>query len=132
MTMEAPDYALLAKDAYLHREPYSSVTLGGQRYKIVAHGSNAVTGFQATAYERQDGAEIVIAYRGTEVPGDPLRDGAADASMVFLGLNPQQADAQRFTEKVMDLRASSERARPSAVSGHSPRGTAEQATRQQS
>jgi len=101
MTFKATDYALLAQDSYKNREPKKEVVLGEVAYKIFDHADNPRTGFQATAYQRVDTGEVVIAYRGTEFDREPLRDGGVDGGMVLTGLNAQAADAKAFTQRVL-------------------------------
>jgi len=111
MTMRSTDYALLSQATYNDpdiesRGPngvtYKKVTLDGIEYRPIAHADNPKNGFQATAYERQDGSHaVVIAYRGTEFGREPMQDGLVDASMAVDGTNAQIADSNAFTEKVL-------------------------------
>lgn len=112
MTLRPTDYALLSQLSYQdpkieRRGPegvkYRRITLDGVNYEPIAHTDNPDNGFQATAYERIDTHEIVIAYRGTEFDREPLQDGLADAGMAVDNVNPQIPDAMAFTRRVMDL-----------------------------
>lgn len=127
MTIESTDYALLAQDSYNHREPKKEVILGEVAYRILDHADNPRTGFQATAYQRVDSGEVVIAYRGTEFDREPLRDGGVDAGMALAGVNAQAGDASAFTTKVLaHARAEAqESGKPFdvTVTGHSLGGT---------
>jgi hypothetical protein len=111
--LRATDYALLSQAAYQDPEvdkrppsgavTYKEVTLDGVTYKPIAHADNPENGFQATAYERQDGSHsVVIAYRGTEFDREPRQDGLTDAGMAIKGVNAQTADSEAFTKRVLD------------------------------
>jgi hypothetical protein len=127
MTLRPSDYALLAKDAYTTKNDSESVVLDGIQYRILDRVDNSPTGFQATAYRRDDTFEVVIAYRGTEFDRESVKDGLADTSMVVTGVNIQEREAERFTDRVLH------RARTDAeisgrpfdvtVTGHSLGGT---------
>ncbi|WP_049623671.1 XVIPCD domain-containing protein [Frateuria defendens] len=119
--------ALLSQDAYKDHALNEVIELGGVKYKIFDHTSNSHTGYQATAYQRVDTGEVVIAHRGTEFDREPVHDGGVDAGMVLTGLNAQAADAMAFTRRVVDeAKRQAERAHyPLAVTvtGHSLGGT---------
>lgn len=127
MTITSTDYALLAKDSYKDREINQDVVLGGVTYRVEIHADNPRTGFQATAYQRIDTGEVVIAYRGTEFGREPVQDGAVDAGMALAGVNAQAGDADAFTQKVLDkARADAEKRNQPlnvTVTGHSLGGT---------
>lgn len=127
MTFKSTDYALLAEDSYKNREPKKEVVLGEVAYKIFDHADNPKTGFQATAYQRVDTGEIVIAYRGTEFGREALRDGGVDAGMALAGVNAQGADAKVFTQRVLSHAKADalENGKPMnvTVTGHSLGGT---------
>jgi hypothetical protein len=110
--LRATDYALLSQATYKDpvidtRTPsgvvtYKEVTFDGVTYKPIAHADNPANGFQATAYERQDGSHaVVIAYRGTEFDREPRQDGLVDAGMAIKGVNAQTADSEAFTRQVL-------------------------------
>lgn len=125
--MQSTDYALLSQDSY-HTPVLNKVfDLGGVSYKAVETADNPHTGFQATAYQRQDTGEVIIAYRGTEFGREPIHDGGVDAGMVLLGVNAQQGDAAAFTEKVLARTRDEEKASgvhvDVTVTGHSLGGT---------
>lgn len=103
MSLSPSDYALLAKDAYNNRsgDVGKQVAINGKAYSIAAYVDEP-SGFQGTAYQLVNGNDVVIAYRGTEDQREPHRDGLTDASMVFLGVNPQASDARRFTGEVLE------------------------------
>lgn len=126
MTLSTADYALLAQDAYHGRDIGKQFLLGGVQYRAIDHADTA-SGFQATAYERMDTHEVVIAYRGTEFDREPLKDGGVDAGMVLAGVNAQSPDAIAFTEKVMAhakaLEAIDKTPVNVTVTGHSLGGT---------
>lgn len=126
MTIATSDYALLAQDAYHDREIGKQFLLGGVKYRAIDHADKA-SGFQATAYERMDTHEVVIAYRGTEFDREPLKDGGVDAGMVLAGVNAQSPDAMAFTQKVMAdakaLEAIDQQPVHVTVTGHSLGGT---------
>ncbi len=95
------DYALLAQDSYHKPDFNKRVMLDGVEYRAFDYADNPRTGFQATAYERLDTHEVVIAYRGTEFGREPAHDGLTDAGMALAGVNAQTADSLAFTSKVM-------------------------------
>jgi hypothetical protein len=127
VSIGSTDYALLAQESYHDRGLYKQFDLGGVTYQAVDHADNPRNGFQATAYERMDTHEVVIAYRGTEFNREPLQDGLVDAGMAFDGVNAQTPDAMAFTQHVMEK--AKERADTNnyplsvTVTGHSLGGT---------
>jgi hypothetical protein len=127
MTLQSTDYALLAQDAYNDPKFDKQTILGGVAYKALDSMNDPVTGFQATAYERVDTGEVIIAYRGTEFGREPIQDGGVDAGMVLTGINAQTHDSEVFTERV--LAAAKEKAETYGtplnvtVTGHSLGGT---------
>lgn len=127
MTFKSTDYALLAQDAYNDPVLDKSTILDGVEYKAIDTMNNPRSGFQATAYERVDTGEIVIAYRGTEFDREPVQDGGVDAAMVLTGVNLQTADSEAFTKRV--LAAAKEKSETYGtplnvtVTGHSLGGT---------
>lgn len=127
MTIKSTDYALLAEDSYHDPDLKKDIQLGGVTYRAVDTMDNPKTGFQATAYQRVDTHEIVIAYRGTEFNREPVHDGGVDAGMVLTGVNAQSGDSETFTQRVIE-RARSEEKRSGhpvdvTVTGHSLGGT---------
>jgi len=127
VSLRSTDYALLAQDCYHDPVLDKPFELGGVTYSAIDTMDNPRTGFQATAYQRQDTKEIVIAYRGTEFDREPVHDGGVDAGMVLLGINGQQGDADAFTQRVI-ARAENESKRSATpidvtVTGHSLGGT---------
>jgi hypothetical protein len=127
MTLSSTDYALLAQDAYQNPQLDKNVVLGGHTYRAIDFANNPVSGFQATAYERADTHEVVIAYRGSEFNREPLQDGAVDVGMVLAGVNTQTPDALAFTQKVIaeTRRNAEDKNQPVdvTVTGHSLGGT---------
>ncbi|KQU85591.1 hypothetical protein ASC78_26690 [Variovorax sp. Root318D1] len=127
MTITSTDYALLAKDSYKNRGVNQDVVLGGVTYRVEAHADNPRTGFQATAYQRIETGEVVIAFRGTEFGREPVQDGLVDAGMALAGVNAQARDANAFTQKVLDkAKADAEKSNQPlnvTVTGHSLGGT---------
>lgn len=101
MTLRSTDYALLAQDAYNDPRFDKRTILDGVEYQAFDSMNNPATGFQATAYERVDTGEIIIAYRGTEFDREPIQDGGVDAGMVLTGINAQTADSEAFTQRVL-------------------------------
>lgn len=102
MTMGSLDYALLAKDSYHASQLDKDIEFRGVHYQAIDYADDALTGFQATAYQRTDTHEIIIAFRGTEFDRQPVRDGGVDAGMVLAGVNAQTPDALAFTQRIMD------------------------------
>ena len=127
MTVSTVEYALLARQSYQDASPGQTVNAGGARYVVLDHADDPRTGFQATAYQRSDPHEIVIAFRGSEFGRELLQDGGTDAGMVLTGLNAQAPDALSFTQRVMErakLDAElNHRAAEVTVTGHSLGGT---------
>lgn len=109
------------------------VSLGGVAYTVFDKADNPVTSYQATAYQRKDTGEIVIANRGTEFDREALQDGAlTDGGMVLAGVNAQMPDAMAFTKKVLDNAKMDAEANKHplnvTVTGHSLGGTLAEAT----
>jgi hypothetical protein len=103
MSIGSTDYALLEQDSYIDRQARQEVTLGGVAYTVFDKADDPVTGYQATAYQRKDTGEIVIANRGTEFGREALQDGAlTDGGMVLAGVNAQMPDAMSFTKKILE------------------------------
>ncbi|UPG91573.1 hypothetical protein L2Y96_07325 [Luteibacter aegosomaticola] len=102
MTVSSTDYALLSQDAYQDPELNKTKILGGVEYEAIDAANDPITGFQATAYRRNDTGEVVIAYRGTEFDREPVQDGGVDAGMVLAGINIQAPEAELFTARVME------------------------------
>jgi hypothetical protein len=127
MTLRSTDYALLAQDSYQDPVLNKKIELDGVAYRAIDTMDNPRTGFQATAYQREDSHEVVIAYRGTEFDREPVHDGGVDAGMVLAGVNAQQSDSEAFTQRVLDrVHKESERASHPidvTVTGHSLGGT---------
>jgi hypothetical protein len=101
MTLRSTDYALLAQDAYNDPKFDKHTILDGIEYQAIDSMNNPRNGFQATAYERVDTGEVIIAYRGTEFGREPIQDGGVDAGMVLTGINAQAGDSEAFTERVL-------------------------------
>ncbi|SFW62835.1 XVIPCD domain-containing protein [Luteibacter sp. UNCMF366Tsu5.1] len=127
MSMRSTDYALLAQESYQTPTLNKVFERDGVAYQAIDTIDDPVTGFQATAYQRQDTHEIVIAYRGTEFDREPIHDGGVDAGMVLLGVNAQQPAAAEFTQRVLKHAAeeSETLSKPIevTVTGHSLGGT---------
>ncbi|UPG95804.1 XVIPCD domain-containing protein [Luteibacter aegosomatissinici] len=127
MTFRSTDYALLAQESYHDSQVDADVKLDGVAYKVFATTDDPLTGFQATAYQRQDTGEVVIAYRGTEFDRQPVRDGGVDAGMVLLGINAQAPASEAFTREVIEKATHeaelNDRAPQITVTGHSLGGT---------
>jgi len=73
MTMGTEDYAVLAKDSYQKPEIDKDIELQGVHYQAIDYMDDPLTGFQATAYQRMDTQEVIIAFRGTEFDRQPIR-----------------------------------------------------------
>lgn len=101
MTLRSTDYALLAQDAYNDPKFDKHTILDGIEYQAIDSMNDPRNGFQATAYERVDTGEVIIAYRGTEFGREPIQDGGVDAGMVLTGINAQTGDSEAFTERVL-------------------------------
>lgn len=135
MSFHTEDYAWLAKDSYQDRFDYvgdnrKTVDLSGHQYKVIDCAASKVNGFHATAYQQVESPHsIVIAYRGT----DPdykhhslttAQDLMVDGAMVAAKVNPQEADARKFTQQVLDY--AKQHGIPAdqiSVAGHSLGGT---------
>jgi hypothetical protein len=133
MRLGSADYAWASKASYRNMDPFRSgekgVELNGHPYKIFAYVESA-SGFHATAYRQLEPPYgIVIAYRGTDTDFrhhslTGVQDVAVDAIMVADRLNPQEADARKFTQAV--LAKAAEQGIPRdliTVTGHSMGGT---------
>lgn len=124
MSPTAKDYAGLAKDAYEDRRewvrrPDKGISINGHLYKAV-DAQDSPSGFQATAYQRVDTGEIIIAYRGTH----GVHDALVDTVMVADKVNPQEADARAFTQRVIEYaKAHGIPLNQVTVTGHSLGGT---------
>lgn len=127
MSIRSVDYAFLANDAYRDREPREKVTLNGVNYLTLAVANDS-SGYQATAYQRVDTGEVIIANRGTEFFKEPYRDVIkADGGMVQTGLNKQLDDAMVFANQVRGIVHQLEQRQHQpidiTVTGHSLGGT---------
>lgn len=127
MSMQSSDYALLAQASYQDPILDKEFDLQGVKYTAIDTIDDRSTGLQATAYQRKDTREIIIAYRGTEFDREPFHDGVVDAAMVLTGVNAQEGKAAEFTRRVLD-RAENESKRSVTpvdvtVTGHSLGGT---------
>jgi hypothetical protein len=103
MSIDTEERSRLAKDSYNNREKGRIYNVDGLDYKIL-ETTNSPSGYQATAYQRVDTGEVVIANRGTEfnkLNRQPLLDGATDLGMVRDGHNSQLNDAMDFTQKAI-------------------------------
>ena len=111
MSVHPIGYAEFSGDAYLDHKKNDPVTIDGIVYSVL-DTVNCKSGYQATAYQRKDTGEVVIANRGTEfnkLSQQPLLDGGADLGMVLNGHNSQLNDAMAFTKKVTnEVRADAE------------------------
>jgi len=127
VSMRSTDYALLAKESYQDPVLQKEFDRGGITYKAIDTLDDPRTGLQATAYQRIDTQEIIIAYRGTEFDREPLHDGGVDAGMVLTGINAQEGEAAAFTKRVLERAADVSKlsANPIevTVTGHSLGGT---------
>ena len=132
MSLSPEDYAWLSKDSYIDPKQtdvgYTSVNLHGHQYNIFGYEASP-SGFRATAYQRVDTHEIIIAFRGT----DPdikhhtlttIQDVATDAIMVGTGVNVQKDDALTFTRQMLaKAKLEGIPAAQVTVTGHSLGGT---------
>lgn len=105
MSIDTREHAVLASDAYLNRSNAigQEPVVNGVRYKVL-DAADQSSGYQATAYQRVDSNEIIIAHRGTE----SFKDGITDAGMALHGRNNQLDDAIAFTQRVLDKAKESE------------------------
>lgn len=85
------NYAELAEDAYQDREAGATLTLGDNKYKVLAQVQDSKTGYSGTIYQDVSSRQIVIAHRGTE-PGT-AQDLFTDAKLVTHGENNQLGKA---------------------------------------
>jgi hypothetical protein len=127
VTLRHTDYALLAQDAYTTTRSGARVKLDGVKYAVIDKVDASSSGFQGVAYRRLDTFEVVIAYRGTEFDREAIRDGLVDTGMVIAGVNVQAADAEKFTQRVIDRAAHdalvARKQLNVSVTGHSLGGT---------
>ena len=93
----------LAKDAYeahtVTKEREAPITIGGNKYKVLAVRNNPVTDYQGTVYQDLRTKEIVVAHRGTA----SVTDGVIDLAMVTNWANLQTADAEKLTREAIKL-----------------------------
>ncbi|MBB5357659.1 pimeloyl-ACP methyl ester carboxylesterase [Rhodanobacter sp. ANJX3] len=102
MTLSTEDHAMLAADAYNTHSLGQEVTLAGIRYKVLDEAHDRLTGYQGTAYVREDTGDVVIAHCGTDAARMKYQDIATDIGMVTAGVNVQTADAMAFTKKALE------------------------------
>ena len=79
-------YADLAKDAYEERVVTTDdkgISIGGNRYKVLAVHNNPKTDYQGAVYQDIRTKEIIVAHRGTE----SLIDAKVDLKMVLDRVN---------------------------------------------
>ena len=85
----------LAKDAYeartVTKERETPITIGGNKYKVLAVRNNPVTDYQGTVYQDVRTNEIVVAHRGTA----SVTDGIIDLAMVINSVNYQAAESKK-------------------------------------
>lgn len=133
MTLDVTDYAWIAKASYTSPTPkqldQEELRLNGHRYKVFSYVENA-SGFHGAAYRQVESPHaVIIAYRGTDTDLKRhtltgVQDIAVDGMMVADRLNPQEADAQRFTQAVLEKAARQGIGRELiTVTGHSMGGT---------
>lgn len=133
MTLDRSDYAWAAKAPYTTPTPrqldHEQVLLNGHPYQVFAHAETA-SGFHAVAYRQVEAPHaVVIAYRGTDTDFKHhtltgVQDVAVDTIMVADRFNPQEADARRFTQAVLERAAAQGIPRDLiTVTGHSMGGT---------
>ena len=93
----------LAKDAYeahtVTKEREAPITIGGNKYKVLAVHNNPLTDYQGTVYQDLRTKEIVVAHRGTA----SVTDGVIDLAMVTNWANLQTADAEKLTREAIKL-----------------------------
>lgn len=102
MSTSTIDRAYLAKDAYQDRSNLAvsrrPLVINGHQYFVLDYVSTS-TGYAATAYQRKDTGEVIIAERGTE---PRVSDAVADFRMVRDQTNIQWPDAESFARRVID------------------------------
>ena len=93
----------LAKDAYeahtVTKEREAPITIGGNKYKVLAVHNNPLTDYQGTVYQDLRTKEIVVAHQGTA----SVTDGVIDLAMVTNWANLQTADAEKLTREAIKL-----------------------------
>ena len=95
-------YADLAKDAYEERVVTTDdkgISIGGNRYKVLAVHNNPKTDYQGAVYQDIRTKEIIVAHRGTE----SLIDAKVDLKMVLDRVNIQAEDAAKLTREALRL-----------------------------
>jgi hypothetical protein len=124
MTIGTREHAVLANDCYQDRAPKigKEVPIGGADYFILDTDSRP-SGYQATAYQRVDTGEVIIAHRGTE----STKDGITDLGMTLHGRNNQLDDAIAFTQSAIEAAKRTQPNYPNPITisttGHSLGGT---------
>jgi hypothetical protein len=123
MTIDTREHADLSFDAYNNRPIGKEIIIHGIKYRVIDTDSKP-SGYQATAYQRADTGEVVIAQRGTE---KKLNDVATDAGMALIGINNQLDDAVAFTERALAKAKETQANFPNPITisftGHSLGGT---------
>ena len=92
-------YADLAKDAYEERVVTTDdkgISIGGNRYKVLAVHNNPKTDYQGAVYQDIRTKEIIVAHRGTE----SMIDAKVDLKMVLDRVNIQKEDAAKLIEGI--------------------------------
>lgn len=143
MSLDSQQYGDLSSDSYnsyrVGIQPVGqeeTVELNGISYKILEHASNSFNGYQGTIYQRMDTGDIIVAHRGTEVPGlkGVIQDALfTDGSMALDRVNPQEKDAieltRRAIERAEEIGKKPEQKTPEVtVTGHSLGGCLTQIT----
>lgn len=90
------NYAELAEDAYQDRQAGATLTLGDNKYKVLAQVQDGKTGYSGTIYQDISSRQIVIAHRGTEP--NTAQDLFTDAKLVTHGVNIQLGKALEVAE----------------------------------
>ena len=127
MTIFSETFARLAGDVYHHRDrDHKADGTPFEVYRIIDKPS----GYHGVIYRHPDTRELVVAHRGTEFEGDPLRDlVAADGQMALLMLNQQLDGAREAVELALALAKRNDGTSvPVTVTGHSLGGALAQMT----
>lgn len=133
MTISTSDYAYLSAKVYDPQTEgtFLPVSLDNIIYKVIKV-VNDPSGYYGVVYQNDKTSEIVVAHRGTEIPGDLIRDlFITDGQMALLGVNQQINAAKYLVEFALNYARTAgigESPVPVTVTGHSLGGALAQIT----
>lgn len=91
------DYAFLSQDSYIDKKSGEYLPENWERIDEVHEKS----GYDAIVYKNTTTNEIVVAHRGTEFKGQPIKDLIkADGSIAFGDIPKQVVEASQYVQKI--------------------------------